>query len=82
MKNLMFLVIVADVYFATQSDLAGVRIRHHLVNDFQDRGFSGTVVSDDGHPLAAVDLKSQICKKYLVQKIWRDLPQSAHHCRW
>ena len=81
MKNLMFLVIVADVYFAAQSDPASVRVQQ-TVNDFQDRGFSGAVVSDDRHALTAVDLKIQIRKERLIGRIWRDPLRSAHHCRW
>ena len=63
-QYMMLLVVVADVNICPQTDHALVR-RDLLVEDTQDRGLSGAVVSDQGDVFPPTDLEGEAGEKCL-----------------
>ena len=77
MQYVVLLVIVADVYFTSQMEDAGVG-RDQLVQYFEYRRFSGSVIPDDGHTLPAFDGKVQIRKQREGGKGFREMFHGQH----
>lgn len=51
----MFLIVVTDMNPGSQSDRSGVRWKHGI-DQFQECGFAGAVVADDGNTFSPFDL--------------------------
>ena len=67
MKDLVLLVVVADVHLGAQTYLAGIG-GQQLIDDFKESGLAGAIVADDGHPLPAFDFKIYVRKQGLAVK--------------
>ena len=67
MKDLVLLIVVADVHLGAQTYLAGIG-GQQLVDDFKESGLAGAVVADDGHPFPALDFKIYVCEQGLAVK--------------
>ena len=67
MEDVVFLVVVPDFYFASQGETSSVS-GEDLVDDFQQSGFACPVISDNRHPLAALDFKIQAGKQMVFAK--------------
>ena len=65
MENLMFLIIVTDVNFRTETKITAIR-RNELINDFEDRCLSRTVIADKGHTLTPFNIHGYILKQILT----------------
>ena len=61
-EDMMFLVIVAYVDIGSQTDMAFI-LAQKSVQDPEDRGLAGAVVSDHGHMLSPADVKTQSGEK-------------------
>ena len=62
MKNLVLLVLVPDIHIRSGYDLPFVRF-HTADQDFQKRGLSGPVVSDQRNLFPALNLQIQVLKQ-------------------
>ena len=64
MQYIVLLIVVADMYFGTESKAAAVGF-HNAVQDFQNGGLSGAVFSDQSHTLTAENVERNIFKQLL-----------------
>ena len=63
----MFLIVVADMHLAAKFHTARIRALQ-LIDDLEDRRLTGTIIADDRHFLTAVDLKTDIRKKWIARE--------------
>ena len=61
MQDVMFLVIITDLYLGTEGESTTV-CRNNLIQYLQQCSLSSSIVTDDRYVLATVDFKTDILK--------------------
>ena len=67
MKDVVFLIVVANLHIGTQCKGTAVCL-NHIVQNLEKRSFSGSVVANDGYMFPSLDLETDIGEKCLWRK--------------
>ena len=72
MKNVMFLVVIADLYLGAKGKFTCICFQK-TVDDLQHSSLAGSVVTDESYTFSALDIKGNIRKKCLSRECFGKL---------
>ena len=77
MQDMMFLIIIPNMYFGSKSDLTAIKT-FHTIDHFEHGGFACSVITDDGYTFTSFDFKTYVLKQVLISKGFAD-PLNLHN---